>query len=339
MNISLAVVYSPVSHEHELTVEQGDRKLDGLPAIGMFGDARHRSAEKRLAPHYNPGIEICLCRSGVYRWVVEGRVVEIKPGELSITRPWERHSGQNNVLGPGRLTWIVLAAAGIAADGSTAADRSASGAPAPGAPALAAPVLAGELGADSPWVLSTIAAATTAYLGAIQEAIPLFDRIAGEFRFTRPARDAVVRSAYLTLLALVARRLAEREDEGEVQESDQVPAQVLAVLNDVAQLPQREWTSTSMAERAGLGLTAFTDWCRRATGRSPRWYLLEQRLARARERLAEQASVTEAALDAGFSSSQHFSATFRKLYGETPTAYLRRINSPDDRRPDWALPG
>lgn len=316
-------------YEHELTVERGDRTLDGLPAIEMFGDARHRSAEKRLAPHYNPGIEICLCRSGVYRWVVEGRVVEIKPGELSITRPWERHAGQNNVLGPGHLTWIVLAAAGT---------TGAAG-PAGAAQALVAPALAGELGADSSWVLSTIAAATTSYLGAVAEAIPLFDRIGGEFRFTRPAGNAVVRSAYLTLLALIARRLAEREDDRELQESDHVPAQVLAVLNDVAERPQREWTSTSMAERAGLGLTAFTEWCRRATGRSPRWYLLEQRLAYARDRLARKASVTEAALDAGFSSSQHFSATFRKLYGETPTAYRRRISSPDGPRPDWARPG
>ncbi len=321
-------------HEDELTVEKGDRTLNGLPAIETFGDARHRSAEKRLAPHYNPGIEICLCRSGVYRWVVEGRVVEIKPGELSITRPYERHAGQNNVLGPGHLTWIVLAAAGTAV-----AHRSAPGAPALAAPPLAAPILAGELGADSSWVLSTIAAATTAYLGAVPEAVQLFDRIAGELRFARPARDAVVRSAYLTLLALVARRLAEREEECEMRESDQVPARVLAVLNDVAQRPQREWTSTSMAEQAGLGLTAFTEWCRRATGRSPRWYLLEQRLARARDRLAGRASVTEAALDAGFSSSQHFSATFRKLHGETPTAYRRRISSPDGRRSDWAPPG
>ncbi len=310
-----------------MTVVQGDPRLDGLPAIAMFGEARHRSAEQQLAPHYNPGIEICLCRSGVYRWVVEGRVVEIKPGELSVTRPWERHSGQNNVLGPGRLMWIVLAAAAAPAGA------------APAAQALAAPLLTAELGVDSTWVLSTIAAAPTSYLGTIADALALFDRMAAELRCARPAGKAIVRSAYLTLLALVARRLSEREGADDAEDSEQVPERVLDVLNEVARRPQGEWTSTAMADGAGLGLTAFTEWCRRATGRSPRWYLLEQRLTLARERLAEGVSVTDAALEAGFSSSQHFSATFRKLHGETPTAYRRRISSQEDPRPGSAPAG
>ncbi len=293
--------------EHGFVINQDDERLSGLPAIGMVGDARHHSAEPRLAPHYNAGIEICLCRSGVYRWNVGGRDVDIKPGELSITRPWERHSGQNNVLGPGRLMWIVLAA-----DGS--------------ARALDAPTLTRELGSDAAWVLPTIATVPVSHLGSLADAVDLFDRIADELCRLQPGASSVVRAAYVTLLVLIARRLADVNRAGSVGEAEQVPARVLAVLNDVAATPLDGWTSPRMAEQAGLGLTAFTEWCRRATGRSPRWYLIEQRLAAARGRLAAGATVTDAALDSGFSSSQHFSATFRKLYGETPTDYRRRID-------------
>ena len=129
----------------EYTVSAGDPDLDGLPEIVMFGDARHRRAEQRLGPHYNPGIEICLSRSGVYRWDVEGHAVEIRPGELSVTRPWQRHSGQNSALGPGRLAWIILAAGG--------------------AGSVEAPLLESLLGPDATPVLGAFAASSRSYLG------------------------------------------------------------------------------------------------------------------------------------------------------------------------------
>jgi AraC-like DNA-binding protein len=83
-----------------------------------------------------------------------------------------------------------------------------------------------------------------------------------------------------------------------------------------------------MAAAAGLGITAFTEWCRRATGRSPRWYLLECRLGQAHEELLHgERPITDIALELEFSSSQHFSSAFRKLYGRSPSEVRQRART------------
>lgn len=294
-----------MADEDTIALNAGVADLSDLPEITMFGDARHRSAEQQLGPHLNPGIEICLCRSGIYRWVVEGSDVEIKPGELSITRPWQLHSGQDNVLGPGRLCWIIISAEG--------ADR------------IDSPALETLLGDEAGWVSETISTSGHSFIGSIPEAPALFDLIADELTGRRPGRVASIRASVVRLLVIVARQLTQLR-ENDHRPSDPIPQSVLRVLSDVARAPEGEWTSAGMAERAGLGATAFTDWCRRATGRSPRWYVLEQRLRSARDLLVESEwTVTEIAIETGFASSQHFSASFRKLFGETPTAYRRRV--------------
>ena len=100
---------------------------------------------------------------------------------------------------------------------------------------------------------------------------------------------------------------------------------ILEVLRAVAGDPAGEWTAAGMSEEAGFGLTSFTEWCRKATGRSPRWYVLEQRLLVARAALLEtDDSITQIAVDAGFSSSQHFASAFRKLHGESPRQFRAR---------------
>jgi|KBSSwiStaDraftv2_1062776.scaffolds.fasta_scaffold18221_2 AraC family transcriptional regulator len=58
----------------------------------------------------------------------------------------------------------------------------------------------------------------------------------------------------------------------------------------------------------------------RETGLAFKTYLLWLRLVRAVERVAAGASLTEAAHDAGFADSAHFSRTFRRMFGVTPAA-------------------
>lgn len=313
-----------VSDHDPYPVNPEEDDLADLPEIVMFGDARHRTAEQRLGPHYNAGIEICLSRSGVYRWDVEGRPVEIRPGECSITLPWQKHSGQNRVLGPGRLSWIILAAGGR--------DQ------------LDAPLLAGLLGSEAREVLAALsgrpgdepAGEPRAYLGPVPEAVVIFDRLATELPSRRLGRRATVSADLARLLVVVARRLTEMDRIPEVAR-EPVPASVLRVLRAVEAQPDVGWTAAFMAEEAGLGPTAFTEWCRRVTGRSPRWYVLASRLERARTLLAEgDRSVTDVAIETGFSSSQHLSSAFRKLYGESPSDFRKSLRLSSERKAEAA---
>jgi len=56
------------------------------------------------------------------------------------------------------------------------------------------------------------------------------------------------------------------------------------------------------------------------TGLPFRTYLLWRRLMRGLEAFASGASLTDAALGAGFSDSAHFSRTFRRMFGTAAAA-------------------
>jgi AraC-like DNA-binding protein len=68
-------------------------------------------------------------------------------------------------------------------------------------------------------------------------------------------------------------------------------------------------------------------------GVTPRQYRIQVRLDRAKEMLASgQMSVTDVCMAVGFSSLGSFSTLFTRRFGETPSAYRRRIR-PADQTP------
>ncbi len=76
-----------------------------------------------------------------------------------------------------------------------------------------------------------------------------------------------------------------------------------------------------MALLAGMRSAEFLKAFRTGFGFSPHQYLLERRIERARDLLRLDRSLTAIALDLGFASHAHFSATFRARTGETPSEY------------------
>lgn len=69
-------------------------------------------------------------------------------------------------------------------------------------------------------------------------------------------------------------------------------------------------------------LYSFIRSFKKAHGLTPHQYIIESRLRAARSLIASgQCDVTEAALNCGFSSPSHFSATFRKRWGVSPSEF------------------
>jgi AraC-like DNA-binding protein len=80
-----------------------------------------------------------------------------------------------------------------------------------------------------------------------------------------------------------------------------------------------------MAALIGLGTTTFTEKVKNYTGFSPLNYLINIRISEAIKLLNRQEeNVTDIALNTGFYSSQHFSTTFKKLTGYTPSEFRKR---------------
>lgn len=84
-------------------------------------------------------------------------------------------------------------------------------------------------------------------------------------------------------------------------------------------------SNTRLAQRIGISEVYLRRLFWEHLGLTPKQYVLEKRLRRARELLVDTAlSVTEVAQACGFSSPYHFCRAFRQKTGTTPTEYARR---------------
>jgi AraC-like DNA-binding protein len=97
-------------------------------------------------------------------------------------------------------------------------------------------------------------------------------------------------------------------------------------LKRALELLETNQTKTpSLAEIAGplrLHPTFFCRAFKQSTGLSPHRYLLENRVNRAKEMMKDQKrTLTEIALDCGFSGSSQFSVVFKRITGISPRGY------------------
>ena len=82
----------------------------------------------------------------------------------------------------------------------------------------------------------------------------------------------------------------------------------------------------AMAEQVDMGRYYFATQFKQAMGISPYQYVIEQRVAKAKQLLRQQErSLLEIASDCGFSSQSHFNKVFRQYTGTTPKAYREQL--------------
>ena len=83
----------------------------------------------------------------------------------------------------------------------------------------------------------------------------------------------------------------------------------------------------AMARAALMSPAHFARKFRAAYGETPYSYLMTRRIERAKARLRQRQSVTDACLAVGCTSLGSFSSRFTEIVGETPSAYRARDHS------------
>jgi AraC family transcriptional regulator len=82
----------------------------------------------------------------------------------------------------------------------------------------------------------------------------------------------------------------------------------------------------ALAKESGYSKVHFSRMFQAATGQTPHNYVLRLRVERARELLTTSSwSLTEIALECGFSSHSHMTRVFHQFLGVTPSAYRRNL--------------
>jgi AraC-like DNA-binding protein len=123
-------------------------------------------------------------------------------------------------------------------------------------------------------------------------------------------------------LALVRRALGERTSHvaaGSVGRQKLVDRAKLVLSSDLG----RRWTLTEIAAEVGVSPVYLTQVFQQVEGLPLYRYQLQLRLARALDLLGGHIDLTGLALDLGFSSHSHFSAAFKRAYGQSPLEFQR----------------
>jgi AraC-like DNA-binding protein len=99
-------------------------------------------------------------------------------------------------------------------------------------------------------------------------------------------------------------------------------ARLQAVIAQMRQRPELEYPVDDLARQSGLAPGHLINRFKALTGLPPHQFLIACRINAAKERLrSSDQSITQIALDLGFSSSPHFSTLFRRQTGVTPLAW------------------
>ncbi|MGH7975786.1 MAG: helix-turn-helix domain-containing protein [Limisphaerales bacterium] len=281
--------------------------LPGLNSIGFWnaGGAQDWGED----PHRNEGVEITFLETGSMVFTADQKKHDLRAGHFTITRPWQLHKLGAPNIGPGRLHWLIL-----------------------------------DVGVRRPhqdWVWPKWVVLTKNDLAELTRKLrhnenPIWNStpaIAQSFRELARNVEAWDRPHAVSHLAVHLNQLLigilDALTEQQTHENEQLTSRRRAVeifLHDLEtdRINASEmWTLDRMAEHCGMGVTAFSKYCRELVNAGPMEFWNQCRLERAARQLREQPelSVTEIAFANGFNSSQYFATRFRQRFQISPSHF------------------
>jgi AraC family L-rhamnose operon regulatory protein RhaS len=288
--------------------------LPGLNSIGFWNAAG--TQDWGLDPHRNEGIEIMFLETGTMVFAADQKTYNLKGGHFTITRPWQLHKLGAPNIGPGRLHWLIL-----------------------------------DVGVRRPhqewrwpnWVMLTRddLAELTRKLRRNEDPVWIATPpIAESFRDlarsvqTWDQPHAVSRMAVCLNKLLIG--ILDALVEQQTHENPQLTSRKRAVEIFLQDLEAGRsnvgdlWRLDQMAAQCGMGVTAFSKYCRELVNAGPMEFLNQCRLERAAQQLRAQPgrSITEIAFDNGFNSSQYFATRFRQHFRVSPSRFIEALPWP-----------
>ncbi len=281
--------------------------IEDFPCIWEFGHERYSNIKpSSLDLHLNRGIEICYVKKGRYDWQVENKEYVVYPGEGFVTCPWEYHGNSLGVVELGEIYWLIINpelftkenGCHLANWSSFSQDQEAT--------------IAKVLRDNQNHLLNNGARLEKYFLQLNHE---LVNR---EFGF-----DVRIRSLIESLILEVVRIIQSRKFEAN-KNSAWINELRLLFESDFS----KKWTIGEMSSCFNMGSTSFNDKVKRLTGYTPQSFLIDLKIEQSKKQLLETNwQMTDIALGTGFYSSQHFSATFLKRVGMTPSAFRKKIKT------------
>lgn len=151
---------------------------------------------------------------------------------------------------------------------------------------------------------------------------PIVELIKREARDKLPGQ-ALVLTRLIEIMLVEALRATPPEPQSGGLLAGLRDTQLAIALRGIHMKVSHPWTLATLARHAGMSRSSFADRFSRVIGTTPLNYLLQWRIAVAKNMLAhEQASVGEAALAVGYQSASAFSTAFSRETGRSPKEFL-----------------
>ena len=277
--------------------------LSGVRTLGAW-DAHHLQ-HWGLGEHCNEGIEITFLSRGILSFSCAGHRTVLRPGEMTVTAPWLIHEVGLPKVEASRLVWVILDV-GVRRPNQvwqwpdwvllTEAERQ----------TFCHVVQNCD---RAVWDGSTVASAFEALYDLLQTGDPI-------------TSETDIKIQLNIILMRIARALV-AENGAQISFRDGARETIRLFLERLEEHIDYSWKVKEMATQCGVSRSAFIVLCRELLNRTPHEHLMHLRIERARRLLvaALGQSMTEIALECGFSSSAHFSYSFRKKTGVAPSTY------------------
>jgi AraC-like DNA-binding protein len=277
--------------------QQGQSKeLELFPHIIEFGSKKIQTIQFNSFPVEKAAwLRAYYVQDGRYDWIIDGMPRILYPGDLALVLPEQSLGGARDLLDIGAFSWITLDMNMTRL--STLESRS---------------------------VQKILLLNDVPVISGFKEGGHILQLISRELSAQEIGFQTRINQLTDTLLILIARQLTKQNNS-----QRDFPRTFMKLEQELRDNLSHQWTVEEMAALVGLGTTAFTEKVRSFTGFSPMSYLINIRISEAIKLLKRtDTNLTNVALDTGFYSSQHFSTTFKKLTGYTPSQF--RKNNTDN---------
>jgi AraC-like DNA-binding protein len=239
---------------------------------------------------------------GKFEWSILQEKYILFPGDVVVVLPGHKFGSEKGFLEIGGLSWIHISM-----------DKLDSGEPVPGK-------WSGLSESESLTIGKILFLNNSPVLTKFSEAGRILQYIQNELIKQQVGYFTRVNQLIDELLINITRQLTRQNNSGR-----DFPKAFMQLEQTLRQDLSHQWTVEEMAAVVGMGTTLFTEKVKNYCGFSPINYLINIRISEAIKLLKIQhVSITDIALDTGFYSSQHFSTTFKKLTGYTPSDFRNK---------------
>ena len=270
----------------------------GIDSLAMFGRYNYANAEDGLAEHSHAGaLEICHLVRGRQTYCVGKHSYHLRGGDVFLTMPDERHGTGGGPQEKGLLYWMVVLN-----------------------PSTTGGSLLGLAEHESRALWRELRKSSRRHFFGTPEMKTQLDAILAllHSRGTPLKKTAVQNRIVAFLLELLTARERASAEQGSGRFAH-VISHIETNLCDPGEL-----TIDILSSIAGLSPSRFKALFKEKLGIPPAEFALRLRIEEARRRLAARgATVTGVALDLGFSSSQYFASSFKRLTLMTPREAMK----------------